>query len=293
MATYIDERFFTPSTYQKEKFTKIEKSHRKSKPIKAESNWDALTVIQLILFFILIILSLALVYKNYKSIPFCSSDSAFGKCMPCPQNAICSKGRAQCQKGYKLHGTICIIDNEIQRKTYQLALKIGEYIASQPNSNCNESIHISYDEIQSKYNNEEYFYDSLEIITKTSYDIHFVDNYFVSYRPNLDMKCKVIIFMKTNQISIALFVISLTLLYVLISMVNSKRKLHQQIDLYGEKIINQLKEQNGKMVFVDELAPIETNVLYQHWDRIVSRVESDPHVEVFNASKGKVWKYVS
>lgn len=267
---------------------KKKKHHRNSK----ENNvWDIWTIIPLTLAICLIILSSILIYQKINPLPFCSYDDDFKQCNPCPRDAICNRGKAHCKKGFILSGKACIADTEADLKAQRLASKIGKYIASNPNEYCNESIGIKYEEILTNFRNEDFFNDAIDRLEYTIYDIHIINNLYISYNPILGPKCCAYKFAIDNKESLILLVLSAILILALYISIKSKIRTKRLIRECGECIVEKLKEEKGKKIPVEELGPLQSDEMYKHWDKIIEEVESYEEVKIFETKHGKVWQY--
>lgn len=267
---------------------KHRKHHRK---IEETPVWDIWTIVPLVLAACLIILSSLLIYQKSHPIPFCSVDKEYSECFPCPPNGICSNGKLHCNKGFILSGRSCVADTEAELKSIRLANKIGKYIASQPNKNCNQSIGIRYEEILTNFRNELFFNEALDRIASTIYDIHIINNLYISYNPILDPKCQVYTFAMKNKESLVLLGVSVVLILTLYFSIKSKIRTKRLIKENAENIIKRLKEANGKKIYIDEFEPLKNEEMYKHWEEIIDEVEDCEAISVFNTEKGKAWKY--
>lgn len=266
------------------------KSHHHHKN-EDQSIWDVWTVMPLSLAFCLIVLSTILILKKSHPRPFYSYDEAFKKCIPCPRDGICSKGKIGCKKGYVVSGKSCIADTEAELKAIRLAEKIGKYVASKPNQYCNESIGVTYEEILTNFRNELYFNEAIDHIEHTVYDVHPINNLYVSYNPVLDVKCKAYVFASKNKESLILFGMSFVLILILAISIDSKIKTRKLINETVEEIIQELKKKKGKKILVDEFEPAKADDIFKHWDEIVEKVEDNEAVEVFVTKEEKYWRY--
>ena len=100
-----------------------------------------------------------------------------------------------------------------------------------------------------------------------------------------------IIILKKLKISPVSFCCAVTL--ILLAYISIKRKSNNNklIDEYCKMIINTLKEQRGRKIFIDEFVPPENDPLYNYWDEIIVKVESNENVMVFAVNSGTQWKY--
>lgn len=287
---YLDPKFLRDE-YQSSKSERRHKHKRRHHRKDEESVWDVWTVVPLSLAFSLIVLCGILIARKSFSLPFCSADKDFRECIPCPYNAVCSKGTAKCKNGFLLSGKVCVADTEAELKADRLANKIGNYIASQPNQFCNESIGIKYEQILSNFRNEQFFNEAMERLENTKYDVHVVNNLYVSYNPTLDTKCKAYRFAIQNKEYLILIAISLILIMVLLILIKQKLRTRRLIKESAEEIIEKLKEAKGKKKFASDFEPLENEKMYKHWEEIMNEVEDYEAIEIFDTDKGKAWRY--
>ncbi|OHS94674.1 hypothetical protein TRFO_39172 [Tritrichomonas foetus] len=263
---------------------------KRSKP--EEPIYDIWTILPLILACFLFVASILLYNKKNKPIPYCSSDTIYEKCIPCPEDATCHKGVAKCNHGYKFSGKVCVTDVELNMKAMKLAIRMGKFIASNPNEFCNASLPVTYTDLSNEFSSYPVFDDAINRISSSDYDIHITDGYYISLNPILDMKCKVFVFAEQNKTSLALVLVAFVLILVLFISIRIRISTRKAVKVYAKKIVEALKrDKSGEMHHTEEFEPMRGNRLLKHWDEVVDEVETYACIDIFNTKKGKMWKY--
>lgn len=242
------------------------------------------------IFFLLCVIFLFLFHVWRAPPPYCTAKNSLVNCIPCPDNAVCSKHRATCPKHYYLSKVGC--RQKSQRKAIKHALCAAAYISDRDGDCIDPKPFLTIDEF-------EYIFPKANltfILSDDVFGIQRVNDTLRSKTPVPSPVCTLLsaIDRHENEVGFGvLFLLVCTFVKIMSVRAERQKKLAMEIAKQTHKVL----ATTDRELYIYDIK-VQMRAHYPNidklWKYVVKYVEEDSHVVVgvFGARHQVYWKWI-